>query len=166
MKAATAIVLAATGVSAGAVLALGILIGGDPRDEELYPGLRLESPNGEYVAEFFGLGGSGAAGWANQNLRVAKVGVPFDSDSQIVFRTRYGYQVCLRWLHDGGLLVQYADTATIEEQRKRIEIGSPAQSVDIGYEARESSFGKLRDTNCSGALATVGGVDSEWVVRR
>lgn len=166
MRIATATVATLAGGSALAVLVLGILLGGDPTEEELYPGLRLESPSGEYVAEFFGLGGSGAAGWANQNLRIAEAGDEFDTGSHVVFQTRYGYQVCLRWLNDGGLLVGYPDEAEIVEQLERIEVGSPAKPVHIEYESRPSSYGKLTNPNCSGTLTTIGGVDDQWVVRR
>lgn len=166
MKIATATLVTVAGGSALAAIVLGILLGGDPREEELYPGLRLESPNGEYVAEFFGLGGGGAAGWANQNLRIAEAGAEFKPGSQVVFKTRYGYQVCLRWLNDGGLLVEYPDEAEIVEKLDRIEIGSPPKPVYIEYEPQPSSYGKLTNPNCSGALATIGGVDDQWVVRR
>lgn len=166
MKIATATLATIAGGSALAVLVLGIFLGGDPREEELYPGLRLESPNGEYVAEFFGLGGSGAAGWANQNLRIAEAGAEFNTGSQVVFKTRYGYQICVRWLNDGGLLVEYPDEAEIVEQLDRIEIGTRAKPVYIEYEAQPSSYGKLTNPECSGALATIGGVDDQWVFRR
>jgi len=166
MKIATATLATVAGGSALAVLVLGILLGGDPREEELYAGLRLESPSGEYVAEFFGLGGGGAAGWANQNLRIAEAGAEFDTASQVVFKTRHGYQVCLRWLNDVGVLVEYPDEAEIVQQFERIEVGSPAKAVYIEYEARPSNYGKLTDPDCSGTLTTIGAVDDQWVVRR
>ena len=98
MNVSSAMVFAGVAGATIAALALGLLIGGDSGQEDLYPGLRLESPSGEYIAEFFGVGGGGAAGWANQNLRVVEVGTPFEIDSDLVFAARYGYQVCLRWL--------------------------------------------------------------------
>jgi hypothetical protein len=165
LKTATAILFTTAGGSALAAVVLGLLITGNSRDSDLYPGLRLESPSGEYVAEFFGLGGGGAAGWANQNVRVAETGADFDTTSQVVFQSRYGYQVCLRWLNDAGLLVQYPEEAEIEKQLSKIDIGNPAKSVYVEYERRPSRYGKLVDADCSGALATVGGVHGQWVQR-
>ena len=165
MKAATAILFTTAGGSALAAVVLGLLIAGNSREVDLYPGLRLQSPSGEYVAEFFGLGGGGAAGWANQNVRVAEAGADFDTTSQVVFQSRRGYQVCLRWLNDAGLLIQYPQEAVIERQLREIQIGNPAKLVYVEYETRPSKYGKFVDADCSGTMATLGSVHAQWVQR-
>ena len=71
------------------VLSVAFWILGVFSEPEIYPGLRLESPRGRYVAEAFGLGGGGAAGWLNEIVRIAEVGTEFDPTRQVVFRADY-----------------------------------------------------------------------------
>lgn len=145
-------------VVAAAVLAW-MLVGGVP-EEEIYPGMRLSSPNGAYVVSFFGTGGGGAAGWSNQHVGVALASDPFDPDRRVLTMRR-GYEVCLRWVRDDALLVQYPDGATIELKQGTGDLSS---RVDIEFEAVDSEGGWLR-SDCTGTIAELHGVDGAWDVR-
>jgi hypothetical protein len=145
-------------VAAAAVLAW-MLLNGSP-SEELYPGLKLLSPNGQHAAFFFGTGGGGAAGWSYQYVGVGQAGAAFDA-GRYVLRMRRGYQVCLRWVRDNTLLVQYPEQAVVEVRQDRFEADG---RVDIEFEAVESEGGMLR-SECRGQIGTLHSPGGGWDVK-
>jgi len=157
-----ALVVAGSGLGAVAAAAVlsWMLVGGSP-NEEMYPGLTLLSPNGEYVVSFFGTGGGGAAGWSYQYVAVARATDAFDPSSYVL-RMRRGYQVCLRWVRDGALLVQYPDEAVIESRQEIVELGG---RVDIEFEPVKSEGGLLK-ADCNGEIATLHAAGANWDVKQ
>lgn len=156
-----ALVIAGSGlgaVAAAAVLAW-MLVGSSPT-EEIYPGLKLLSPNKEYVVSFFGSGGGGAAGWSYQYVAVARAADAFDPSSYVL-RMRRGYQVCLRWVRDGAVLVQYPGEAVVEERQETADLDG---RVDIEFEPVSSEGGMLK-SDCTGEIATLHAADGTWDVK-
>ena len=153
-----ALVVAGSGlgaVGAAAVLAW-VLVGGSPT-EEIYPGLKLLSPNREFVVLFFGTGGGGAAGWSYQYVAVARAADPFDPSSYVM-RMRRGHQVCLRWVRDSAVLVQYPDGAVIEARQEAADLDV---RVGVEFEAVASEGGLLR-SDCTGEIATLHAAGGTW----
>ena len=162
-SATTLLVLGGALIVAAIVLVfLGV---GNLRNPMLFPGVRLHSPNGKYVGEFYGLGGGGAAGWTFSYLQIVKSGSKFVPRSNVVFVMAKGYEMCLRWLNDRKMLVQYPEGAIIEKKREQVEVGASGDSVQIHYTPRRSNHGKFVDTACSGTLSSLGGTDASWVVQ-
>lgn len=145
-------------VAAAAVLAW-MLVGGSPK-EEIYPGLKLLSPNREHAALFFGAGGGGAAGWSYQYVGIGRVADAFDPSSYVL-RMRRGYQVCLRWVRDGAVLVQYPDSAVVEAKQVTAEFDG---HVDVEFEPVASEGGLLR-SECTGEIGTLHAAGSRWDVK-
>jgi hypothetical protein len=157
-----ALVVAGSGlgaIAAAAVLAW-MLVGGSPR-EEIYPGLKLLSPNGEYVVSFFGTGGGGAVGWSYQFVAVARAADAFDPSSHVL-RMRRGYQVCLRWIRDGAVLVQYPDGAAVESRQETADLDG---RVDVDFEPVASEGGLLK-SDCTGEIATLHAAGGTWDVKQ
>lgn len=147
---------------AGLVLAaiLGRMLAGVAGEGEIYPGMKLFSPDREYVAVFFGMGGGGAVGWLDQYVAVSKATDEFDP-SRYLLRMRRGSQVCLRWARDRALIVGYPAEAVIEEKSDRTEA---IDGVDVEYEPLPSQNGMLAG-DCAGEVASLRGVGKDWEVK-
>jgi hypothetical protein len=156
-----ALVAAGSGLGAVAAAALlaWMLVGGAPK-EEVYPGLKLLSPNHEYAAVFFGTGGGGAAGWSYQYVGIGRIADAFDPSSYVL-QMRRGYQVCLRWVRDNAVLVQYPDGAVIEARQGNLELDG---RVDVEFEAVASEGGMLK-SDCSGEIGTLHAAGGSWDVK-
>lgn len=148
----------AGGGTIAVALILGFLLWGGPSPDELQPGLRLFSPDGSYVASFYGTVGGGAAGWSYQYVAIARSDASFDPNDYIL-RMRRGYQVCIRWTRDTALLLEVPAEAVIDVEQSTVDIGG---RIDIEVDRRSSEYGMLVPNDCSGSLATLGAVGDPW----
>lgn len=135
------------------------MLAGTSGEDELYPGTKIFSPDHQYVAAFFGIGGGGAAGWLYQYVAVSKASAEFDP-SRYVLRMRRGYEVCLRWARDRALVVGYPEEAVIEEKRERTDADD---GVEVEYEALPSQHGMLA-AGCVGEVARLRSAGAAWEV--
>ena len=149
-------ILIVGGLSAVVLLGLGSLIyvfllgGGD----YVYPGLRLISPDGKHTALFFGTGGGGAAGWTFQHVAIAESDDRFDPD-QYALLMREVDHICLSWLDNDALLVEYPGNADILRVEKKAG-GIKIRIEPLSWNSRQ----------CRGRLADLGAAGSRWRTER
>ena len=120
---------------------------------DLYRGFQHSSPSGHLVASFFGLGGGGAAGWAQQYVSVRRSGERFDSDSFVVEFTQ-AYEMCLDWPSDEELHIIYPKQASVL-------LSIPSSLVRVTLLPAHSA-GALRSEDCPGRLGALGPASRDW----
>ena len=121
-------------------------------------GFHYRSPDGQHVASFFGVGGGGAAGWADERVSVRPVDSNFD-ESQYVFAMEYGYEVCLRWLGPNRLVIEYPAGATVRKAEETVEL---RDRIHLEYESRVSAHGVFHEPGCDGRGGKLGGAHKPW----
>ena len=123
---------------------------------EVYRGFQHGSPDGKLIASFFGLHGSGAAGWAFQFVTVRRSDQPFATEP-FVLQLSNAHEVCLEWLGPRELLIIYSLDADVIERRDSIGLPEP---VTINY--RVSPPVTRTEATAGGKCGALGKVTDPW----
>jgi hypothetical protein len=126
--------------------------------EELYRGSRYQSPDGRYVASFYGIGGGGAAGWTVEHVSVGPVGSALE-DSVSVLELNGAYEACIYWNSNNHLSIEFPDDADVIGSIDTVNV---SRAIHITLRAVTGDEGLIVNRSCSGRIGKIRGVADPW----
>lgn len=128
---------------------------------DTYPGGVLMSPNREFAAHYYAVGGGGAAGWIYDVVSISRVDRTY-VDAVRALQMRRGYAACIEWTGPRSLVVEIPYAAIVEQEFSRVVVDDAAISLEFAR-IPSTTFGEMT-AECHGHKIEVGRPDSEWRV--
>jgi hypothetical protein len=153
LKATGVVSVKTMGVLAGMLL-LAVAIG-MRGGTQVFPGFRQLSPDGKYVASFYGLGGGGAAGWLFEYVSISPADGPSGSEVTVLEMNR-GYEACLYWRDARHLVVTFPSSAEVLQAKTTISLD---EKIYVSYESEPDSDGEFGTETCRGQIGRLRAVN-------